>query len=129
MRVPIIGNSPLRVSFQRQSFGNVAERCQTRLVMKVGRGAAARTHEPPPFIASSRAQYAYACCKANRGTAGVDAERFEDIEAYSLKQWPGELAQELRNMTYEPRAVRRVFIPKQSVSGLHPKHACLPGPP
>jgi RNA-directed DNA polymerase len=65
-------------------------------------------------------QYAYACCKANRGTAGVDGERFEDIEAYGLERWLGELAQELRNKTYEPEAVRRVFIPKQSGTGLRP---------
>ena len=65
-------------------------------------------------------QYAYACCKANRGTAGVDGERFEDIEAYGLQRWLGELAQELRNKSYEPRAVRRVFIPKQSGNGLRP---------
>jgi RNA-directed DNA polymerase len=65
-------------------------------------------------------QYAYAWCKANRGTAGVDGERFEDIEAYGLERWLGELAQELRNKTYEPEAVRRVFIPEQSGTGLRP---------
>jgi RNA-directed DNA polymerase len=65
-------------------------------------------------------RYAYACCKANRGTAGVDGERFEDIEAYGLDRWLGELALELRNKTYQPQAVRRVFIPKQSGTGLRP---------
>jgi group II intron reverse transcriptase/maturase len=65
-------------------------------------------------------QYAYACCKANKGAAGVDEERFEDIEAYGLEQWLGELAQDLRNKTYQPQAVRRVFIPKQGGRGLRP---------
>ena len=65
-------------------------------------------------------QYAYACCKANQGAAGVDEERFEDIEVYGLDRWLGELAQELRNKTYQPQAVRRVFIPKQSGTGLRP---------
>lgn len=65
-------------------------------------------------------QYAYACCKANQGAAGVDGERFEDIEAYGLERWLGELAQDLRNKTYQPEAVRRVFIPKQGGSGLRP---------
>ena len=65
-------------------------------------------------------QYAYACCKANQGAAGVDEERFEDIEAYGLDRWLGELAQELRSKTYQPQAVRRVFIPKQSGTGLRP---------
>jgi group II intron reverse transcriptase/maturase len=65
-------------------------------------------------------QYAYACCKANRGAAGVDEERFEDVEAYGLDRWLGELAQELRSKTYQPQAVRRVFIPKQGGTGLRP---------
>jgi RNA-directed DNA polymerase len=65
-------------------------------------------------------QYAYACCKANQGAAGVDGERFEDIEAYGLERWLGELAQELRSKTYQPQAARRVYIPKQSGSGLRP---------
>src|SRR5215475_14565600 len=41
-------------------------------------------------------QYAYACCKANKGAAGVDGVRFEDIDAYGLERWLGELAQDLR---------------------------------
>lgn len=57
-------------------------------------------------------QYAYACCKANQGAPGVGGERFEDIEAFGLEQWLGELAQELRKETYEPEAIRRVYIPK-----------------
>ena len=57
-------------------------------------------------------QYAYACCKANQGAPGVDGKRFEDIEAYGLGRWLGELAQELRKETYEPEAIRRVYIPK-----------------
>jgi group II intron reverse transcriptase/maturase len=65
-------------------------------------------------------RYAYTCCKANQGAAGVDGERFEDIEAYGLDRWLGELVQELRNKTYQPQAVRRVFIPKQNGTGLRP---------
>jgi RNA-directed DNA polymerase len=57
-------------------------------------------------------QYAYACCKANQGAPGVDGVRFEDVESYGLEQWLGELAQDLRKETYEPEAIRRVYIPK-----------------
>src|ERR1700747_2324182 len=40
--------------------------------------------------------FAYECCKANRGAAGVDGQTFEDIEEYGLKKWLDELAQELK---------------------------------
>jgi len=56
--------------------------------------------------------HAYACCRANGGAAGVDDQTFEDIETYGLETWLGELAQELRSKTYQPSAVRRVWIPK-----------------
>jgi group II intron reverse transcriptase/maturase len=56
--------------------------------------------------------YAYALCKANRGAAGVDGQTFGDIEAYGTERWLGELAEELRDKTYRPQAVRRVWIPK-----------------
>jgi RNA-directed DNA polymerase len=57
-------------------------------------------------------QYAYACCKANQGAPGVDEKRFEDIEVHGLEQWLGELALGLRKETYQPEAIRRVYIPK-----------------
>ncbi len=56
--------------------------------------------------------FAYQCCKANGGAAGVDGQSFEDIEAYGVERWLDELAQELKSRTYRPLAVRRVYIPK-----------------
>src|SRR5271157_1530521 len=56
--------------------------------------------------------YAYECCQANGGAAGVDGQRFEDIDAYGVERWLDELAQELKSRTYQPLPVRRVFIPK-----------------
>ena len=56
--------------------------------------------------------FAYECCKANGGAAGVDGQTFEDIAEYGVERWLGELAQELRSRTYRPQPVRRVYIPK-----------------
>jgi len=42
----------------------------------------------------------------------VDGQSFEDIEAYGVERWLGELTQELKGKTYRPAAVRRVYIPK-----------------
>ena len=56
--------------------------------------------------------FAYACCKANGGAAGVDDQTFEDIEVYGTERWLDELTQELKSRTYQPLPVRRVYIPK-----------------
>lgn len=56
--------------------------------------------------------YAYARCESNKGAAGVDGQTFADIAEYGEERWLGELAQELRAKTYQPQAVRRVWIPK-----------------
>jgi hypothetical protein len=40
--------------------------------------------------------FAYACCKAHGGAAGVDNQTFEDIETYGEERWLDELAQELK---------------------------------
>jgi group II intron reverse transcriptase/maturase len=65
-------------------------------------------------------EFAYRCCKANKGAAGVDGQRFEDIEAYGESRWLGELADRLRRKTYETNAVKRVWIPKPNSSKLRP---------
>jgi len=56
--------------------------------------------------------HAYQCCRFNAGAPGVDGQTFEDIEAYGLMKWLGELAEELQKKTYRPQAVRRVYLPK-----------------
>lgn len=59
-------------------------------------------------------EHAYACCKSNRGAAGVDGQDFTDVETYGRKKWLGELAQGLREESYRPEAVRRVYIKKSN---------------
>ena len=56
--------------------------------------------------------HAYAKCRANRGAPGVDGQDFADVESYGLERWLGELALALSEKTYQPDAIRRVYIPK-----------------
>jgi retron-type reverse transcriptase len=56
--------------------------------------------------------HAYAQCRSNKGAPGVDGQDFADIDAYGVQRWLGELAIALRQETYRPDPIRRVFIPK-----------------
>ncbi len=56
--------------------------------------------------------HAYAQCRSNKGAPGVDGQDFSDVEAYGLERWLGELAIALKEKTYRPEPIRRVFIPK-----------------
>jgi RNA-directed DNA polymerase len=56
--------------------------------------------------------WAFLRCLQNGGAPGVDGQSFADIEAYGEDRWLDELTEELRNGTYRPQPVRRVFIPK-----------------
>ena len=50
--------------------------------------------------------------KANAGSAGVDGQTIEQVEQQGVEALLAELATELREGRYRPRAVRRVRIPK-----------------
>src|SRR6202041_3014321 len=56
--------------------------------------------------------HAYAQCRSNKVAPGVDRQDFEAVEAYGVARWLGELALALRQETYRPDPIRRVFIPK-----------------
>jgi RNA-directed DNA polymerase len=56
--------------------------------------------------------HAYAQCRSNKGAPGVDGQDFAEVEAYGVARWLGELALALRQETYRPDPIRRVFIPK-----------------
>jgi group II intron reverse transcriptase/maturase len=58
--------------------------------------------------------HAYAQCRSNKGAPGVDGQDFSDIEAYGVERWLGELALALREETYRPDTIRRVFIEKSN---------------
>src|SRR6202040_2291817 len=56
--------------------------------------------------------HAYVQCRSNKGAPGVDGQDFADIETYGPQRWLGELALALRQETYRPDPIRRVYIPK-----------------
>ena len=56
--------------------------------------------------------YAYERCRQNAGAPGVDGVAFDDIEESGRDPWLDALMQELRDRTYQPNPIRRVFIPK-----------------
>jgi group II intron reverse transcriptase/maturase len=56
--------------------------------------------------------HAWAQCRSNKGAPGVDGQEFANVEAYGVQRWLGELALALRQESYRPDPIRRVFIPK-----------------
>ena len=61
--------------------------------------------------------HAYELAKANQGAPGVDGQTFEQIELQGLEEWLEGIRKELRDKTYKPQPVRRVMIPRLTLSG------------
>jgi RNA-directed DNA polymerase len=61
---------------------------------------------------------ALAQVKRNKGAAGIDGMRVDDLSAYLKKHWPT-IRTQLLDGTYKPQPVRRVEIPKAS-GGMRP---------
>jgi group II intron reverse transcriptase/maturase len=58
--------------------------------------------------------HAYRLVWSNQGAAGVDGETFEEIEKREggAERYVEEVGEELRGKRYQPKPVRRVYIPK-----------------
>lgn len=56
---------------------------------------------------------AYKKVMANKGAGGVDGMKVEELGAY-IKENKDEIIQSIRNRTYMPKPVRRVYIPKDN---------------
>ena len=57
-------------------------------------------------------QTAWEMVRRNRGGAGIDGETLEAIETYGVERFLSETAQAVRDKSYRPVPVRRVYIPK-----------------
>jgi len=57
---------------------------------------------------------AYRHCRANDGAPGVDRITFDQIEARGVEPWLAKLQEELRNKTYCPLPLLRVWIDKSN---------------
>lgn len=55
---------------------------------------------------------AYTRVRKNKGAAGVDGVKFEDVEKSGVDKLLKEIQQELKIMSYKPQPVKRVMIPK-----------------
>ena len=55
---------------------------------------------------------AYHRCRANDGAPGIDGVTFEKIEAQGQEHWLEMIIQELRDGSYRPQPLLRVWIPK-----------------
>ncbi len=51
---------------------------------------------------------AYARCRSNRSTPGVDRKDFAEVEAYEAQKWLSELALALSKKCYQPDPIDTV---------------------
>jgi len=63
--------------------------------------------------------FAYECCKANQGAAGVDGQTLEGIEEYGVERWLDELTEELKVERIDPFRCGGCISPNRTESSGH----------
>jgi hypothetical protein len=64
--------------------------------------------------------FAYACCKANGGAAGVDNQSFEDIGTCGVERWLDELAQAVARIQALALVTRQYCFDEECISAFIP---------
>lgn len=65
------------------------------------------------IISKENLNKAYKKVKANKGAGGVDGMKVEELDSY-IRENKDDMIQSIRNRTYMPKPVRRVYIPKDN---------------
>ncbi len=65
-------------------------------------------------------EYAFHCCLANKGTAGVDGVTFEQIKEYGEEKWLDELTEDLRQQDVPTPARPKGEHPQGGPTGQNP---------
>jgi RNA-directed DNA polymerase len=102
----------VRVSTTNPPIDRTTE-LQKKLYLAAQRDPARRFHAlydrlSLPYVLQS----AWQMVKRNRGAPGIDQQTLEQIEAAGVSQFLADIARALREKTYRPQPVRRVYIPK-----------------
>lgn len=122
---PLISDKCVKVARTVKIDENIYELRPTTIgkVGKLQRALMAKAKNEPGFRFNSLwdkvwrediLQEAYRRCRRNGGACGVDGEDFTQIGEHGLDEWLGKLREELRSGNYEPKALRRVWIPKSN---------------
>jgi RNA-directed DNA polymerase len=55
---------------------------------------------------------AYKRCRLNGGAPGVDGKTFAQIDEEGVEEFLADIGKKLKEQTYKPNMVKRVYIPK-----------------
>lgn len=99
-----------------QRTNNTKEKVQelwSKLYQSAKRSSSRRYHALYDKVHRKDVLYqAWQKVRTNQGSAGVDRETIEDVQYYGVERMIAEIQETLKEGTYNPAPVRRVYIPK-----------------
>lgn len=99
-----------------QRTNNAKEKVQelwSKLYQSAKRSSSRRYHALYDKVHRKDVLYqAWQKVRTNQGSAGVDRQTIEDVQYYGVERMIAEIQETLKEGTYKPAPVRRVYIPK-----------------